>query len=332
MRALLEQGETVRGLVLPGDHTGALAGLGVELVEGDVCDGAALDALLAEAESRDVYLIHTAGIISISTRHPERIREVNVDGTRNVIAKCQQHAVRRLVYISSVHAIPERADRAITEVDAFTADSVRGLYAKTKAEASQLVLDAARDGLDAIILHPSGILGPGDYGRGHGTQLMIDYLNGSLLAGVQGGYDFVDVRDVAAGVVAAAQAGERGQCYILSNRYISVRELFDLISEFSHVRNVKLTLPLWLAKAFAPFAEVYYRLRRQPPLFTSYSLSAISSHTTFSFAKATAAFGYQPRSLRETIRDTVQWLCHSGRAKANPLSGPNHPPAGNAES
>ena len=88
----------------------------------------------------------------------------------------------------------------------------------------------AAQGLDAVIVHPSGILGPGDFGQGHLTQMIADYLNGRLVACVKGGYDFVDVRDVADGVIAAAEKGRAGECYILSNRHYEVRELLDMAS------------------------------------------------------------------------------------------------------
>ena len=94
-----------------------------------------------------------------------------------------------------------------------------GPYAKTKAEATQAVLEAVKQGLNAVVVHPSGIIGPYDNGNNHIVKLAKDYISGKLLAGVIGGYDFVDVRDVAKGCIAAVDKGEVGECYILSNRF-----------------------------------------------------------------------------------------------------------------
>lgn len=137
-------------------------------------------------------LIHCAGVISIGSRFQKRLFDVNVEGTRNILACCKDFAVSKLVHVSSVHAIPEQPDgQVISEIDHFDPGQVVGYYAKSKAQASQLVLDAAKEGLDASIVHPSGICGPNDYGRGHISQLFKDYCNGALAAIVKGGYDFV---------------------------------------------------------------------------------------------------------------------------------------------
>ena len=111
---------------------------------------------------------------------------------------CFKNKVSKLIYVSSVHAIPEKEDGGIiTETYDFDPGKVVGLYAQTKAKATRAVLAASKKGLNAYVVHPSGIIGPGDYGNGHSTQLIIDYIKGRLVAYVNGGYDFVDVRDVA---------------------------------------------------------------------------------------------------------------------------------------
>lgn len=314
-RQLAAQGESVRCLVLPRDRALALQGLNVELAPGDVCDQSSLVPFFAVDQPTELYLIHAAGIVSITREHQQRIYDVNVTGTKNIVELCLAHGVKRLVYVSSVHAIPERYDQAIVETRSFDAAAVAGLYAKTKAEATKLVQNAGQNGLDVVVVHPSGVIGPGDFVGGHCNQMVIDYLNGSLIAGVEGGYDFVDVRDVASGTIAAALVGQSGECYILSNRYFSVRELFDLLAAVSGNPRIRFFLPMWLAKATAPLAEVYYRLRRQPPLFTSYSLTTLTSNTRFSHTKADRALGYQVRTMRETLHDTVVWLREQGKAK-----------------
>lgn len=126
-----------------------------------------------------------------------------------------------------------------------------GGYAKTKAEATQIVLDAADHGLDAVVVHPSGILGPYDRSGNHLVQMVTDYIHGKLPACVNGGYDFVDVRDVAAGCLAAVERGRRGECYILSNRHYDIKEVLRMVKQVAGGRRLPV-LPMWMAKAAAP--------------------------------------------------------------------------------
>lgn len=167
--------------------------------------------------------------------------------------------------------------------------------------------------LNACIVHPSGIIGPNDYGSSHLTQLIIDYANKRLKACVKGGYDFVDVRDVADGVIKACRKGKRGECYILSNRYVEIKELLDMVSEARHAKTIKSILPMWLAKLTAPLSEIYYAALKQPPLYTRYSLYTLHSNSHFSNDKAKKELGYKNRDLKETIEDTIIWLKQNNR-------------------
>lgn len=309
-KELLAAGETVRGFAMPSEDVTMLYGDAVSIVRGDVRDRASLEPLFfGLKEDDEVYVIHCAGIVSVASKYDQRVVDVNVRGTENVVRLCQEHNARKLVYISSVHALPELPHgNVIHEVEGFAPESVIGLYAKTKAAATQIVLDAVKGGLDATIIHPSGIIGPNDYGHGHLTQMVINYLNGSLTACVEGGYDFVDVRDVADGVIAATDKGKKGECYILSNRYIPVRELLGTLSRVTGGKKINTVLPLWFAKMTAPLAELYYKLRHESPLFTRYTLYTLTSNSRFTYEKARRDLGYKPRDISATIRDTVAFL------------------------
>lgn len=295
----------VRGLVLPGEKA-AVDGQAVYCT-GDVRDPDSLEPLFAGAEG-EVTVLHTAGIISINDTMTDALYAVNVEGTRHVICQCLRHGVRRLVYVSSVHAIPEQPDgRVVREVSAFSRDAVVGAYAATKAEATQAVLDAGKEGLDVVVVHPSGIIGPYDDGRNHTVQLLKMCLDGRLPAVVKGGYDFVDVRDVARGCLLAAEKGRAGECYILSGRYCTIQELAEMVRALAGGRK-KLCLPLGAAYAALPFFGLMAKVSRTRPLFTKYALYTISGNARFSCEKAAAELGYCPRDLRLTVRDTVAWL------------------------
>lgn len=309
-RELLAAGETVRGFAMPSEDITMLYGDAVSIVRGDVRDKSSLEPLFFGLTQEDeVCVIHCAGIVSVASKFDQRVVDVNVRGTENVVNLCKEHGVHKLVYISSVHALPELPHGSVMhEVDGFQTDAVIGLYAKTKAAATQIVLNAAKEGLDATVIHPSGIIGPNDYGHGHLTQMIISYLNGSLTACVEGGYDFVDVRDVASGVIAATEKGKKGECYILSNRYIPVRELLNTLARVTGGRKITTVLPLWFAKLTAPLAELYYKIRHESPLFTRYTLYTLTSNARFTNEKAKRDLGYRPRDISATMQDTVSFL------------------------
>ncbi len=306
IRQLKRKGEQIRGLILPSE-TAADTDT-VTYIRGDVRDKASLEPLFADAADREIVVIHTAGIIDISERVTPAMYAVNVGGTRNIVELCVAHKVKRLLYVSSVHAIPEKNDLAVLrEVNHFSADEVVGGYAKTKAEATQIVLDAAHEGLDAVVVHPSGILGPYDSSRNHLVQLVSDYIHGRLPACVRGGYDFVDVRDVAAGCLAAVDKGKTGECYILSNRHYEIKDVLRMVKVVQGGRRLPV-LPMWMARAAVPVLSLAAKVRKQRPLYTRYSLYTLCSNDRFSHDKATHDLGYHPRDLLQTIADTVAWM------------------------
>lgn len=305
---LVEQGHAVRALILPGDRRDMLPQC-VRVYEGDVRDKASMQAFFS---AENAIVIHAAGIVSIATRYRPEVFEVNVRGTQNVLALAKEHRAKKFVYVSSVHAIPTLAKgQTMEEVSQFSSGAVSGTYAKTKAAATAWVL--AAKGINVSVVHPSGICGPYDYGRGHVTQLVTDYCSGGLAAGVQGGYDFVDVRDVVDGILHCCMQGGDHETYILSNRRIELTELFELLHRVTGKRRITTFLPLWFAKSTASLSELYYKLLHQPPLFTAYSLDTLTDNSCFSHEKATKAFGYQPRPFEETLRDTVDWLREQSR-------------------
>ena len=313
---LIEQGETVRGFALPNDDRSMLEPE-IELVRGNVREKASIEPLFEGFhESDDLIVIHTAGLITISGHQEELLFSVNVDGTRNVIELCQQHRVKRLVYVSSTHAILIKSvGEIVSEASQFSPDKLESLYSKTKAMATQMVLDAERNGLNAVVVHPSGLIGPGDHGSGLSTQLVANYLNGLITACIRGGYDFVDVRDVARGVIAAARFGRRGECYLLTNRFFTALELLDMLHELTGQKKIKTLVPHWLLHLTMPFAALYFQVRKQKPLFTADSLAILTENARFSHEKADRELAYATRPMRDTLRDTITFLQLAGRLK-----------------
>ena len=312
VQQLLREGRRVRALVLPGEACPGFIKENRHLLReyaGNVCDIQSLEPLFGQDETSDLIVVHCAGIVTITKKEDSRVYDVNVGGTSNVIEMCKRARVKRLTYVSSVHAIPPLPiGRVIREVASFRADAVHGYYDKTKAEATQLVLNAVDDSLDAVVVHPSGIIGPHGLPTGNMAQLISRFVHGKLTAAVNGGYDFVDVRDVADGIIAASMKGRRGECYILSNRFVEFREMFTILARLGAPKKLKVYLPLWVAKAVAPFAELYYRMTHITPLFTRYSLQTLSANGMYSHDKASRDLGYKVRPLKDTLADTIRWI------------------------
>lgn len=312
---LAEQGIPFRALVLPGDPLASRLPEQAELVEGDLLDPADLDRFLEAGQQRERIVIHCAALISMSMGFEQKVYDVNVTGTANLIAACLKAGVRKVVYVSSVHALVELPHgQTMTEPDSFDPEQVVGAYAKTKAEAARLMLDAYRQqGLPVCLLYPSGITGPGDVSVGHFTQTIIDYMKGRLPAGVQGGYAFSDVRDVAQAVLSAVDKGVPGQGYIIASHYITVREIFRILHQRCGAKQVERMLPLWLLKPLLPLARAWYRVMGRKEVFSAYALHTLASNAAFSNQKARSELGYSPRSMEDTLVDTVRWLQEEGK-------------------
>lgn len=307
-KLLTDRGASVRALVCPNDPLRTYLDTRIEVVYGDVTEDASLDAFFRGSGTQSC-VIHCAGIVSVASQPGKRLFDVNVGGTAHMIRHSQEQGVGKFVYVSTVHAIPEKPNRAqIQEVDAFSPRLVHGAYAQSKAEATALVLQAAHAGLNTSVVHPSGIIGPGDLAGGSITGMLVSYLAGKLPFAVQGGYDFVDVRDVAQGIVSCAEKGVSGRCYILSGRYVTVQQMLTYVRRLSGGRRILSYLPLRVAALFAPIAEKVSLRRKTPLYFTPLSVSVLASNGNFSHARATAELGYEPRPMQNTLRDTLFFL------------------------
>lgn len=280
----------------------------VEICEGDIRDRESLLPFFDRNGYDCVSLVHCAALITIASKHDPEVWNINVHGTDNVMGLARETRVDRSVYVSSVHAIPERpAGETITEVSSFSPDLVHGQYAKSKAAAAQIVMDHAKAGLNVSVVHPSGIVGPGDtQSRNHMIRTIRAIADGKIPVGLQGGYDFVDSRDVAEGIISCEEKGRTGECYILSGHYISVLELVNTVRRLRGKKPARIEVPHAAAKVFAPAAEWVSRMfSREGPLLTPYSVYTLHTNGRFSHEKATREFDYDPRPLEESIRDSI---------------------------
>ena len=296
--------EKIRVLVPPGETVAPLRGA---LVEVAVCDVTDYASVLESLRGADM-LYHLAGVISIVSGRAELMRRVNVSGTKNVLDAAREAGVKRIVYVSTVHVFTEPpAGAEINERTPVDPAAVKGDYAKTKAEALLYARRAAAAGQDIVIVHPTGVLGPYEPKGSHTNAMLRGVMKSRYPMKFGGRYDFVDVRDVAKGILLAGQKGRAGESYILGGNRISVGELFEIVARLCGLRPPRLNAPVWLIKAAAPFGEAWAKASHTTPTFTPYAIQTILSNSNISSAKARRELGYAPRPIAQTLGDFVKW-------------------------
>jgi dihydroflavonol-4-reductase len=310
IRELIARKQIVRALVLANDECRPLAGLNTELVHGDVTELKSLEVAFTGAD----IVFHLAGIVTIMPSMKKLLEWVNVGGVHNVAIACRTSGVRRLVYTSSVHAIAEPPQgTVIDESQPFDPERVLGDYAWSKARATLLLLEEVqKGGLDAVICCPTGVIGPWDYGISNIGQLILDFASGYLKSYVRGAYDFVDVRDVARGLILAAEKGQSGRHYIFSGAQVQVPELMKELEQNIGYPAPTYEIPSAIARAAGVLASVYYRLVRRRPVFTAYSIDVLRSNSQVSSARAREELGFATRPWYESIRDHIEWFRDEG--------------------
>jgi dihydroflavonol-4-reductase len=292
VRLLVERGDRVRALVRTGAAARGLSEQGVELVAGDLSDDAALRTAAAGCE----LVFHLAGIVSHERRRLAELQAVNVEGTRRLLAAVDPAA--RVVHVSSVAALGpvSSPNRRAGEEHAFPADAARLPYAATKRAGELVALEAAAAGQDVVVAEPGFLLGPGDIHR-VSTWPVFAYLAGKLRFTTRGGLSFVDVRDVARGLVLLAETGRAGERTILASSAgnLSWPAFFASVAAVSGVRRRMIPLPVPLAVAAASL----------PGPVSPGEARAASRWWFYTPAKAERELGFRARPLAETIADTI---------------------------
>ena len=315
---LLEAGCKVRALVLPNDKSVKYIPENVEVVLGDLTDASSLEPFFTVPEGCTSVVIHCASMVTVNPNYSEKLMAVNVGGTRNIITKVLNHPeCEKMVYVSSTGAIPEEPHGVkIREVNKFTPcdpKKVVGAYSQSKATATQMVLDAVQVmGLKACVVHPSGILGPNDHAIGETTGTLLQIIKGEMPMGMQGSFNLCDVRDLAAGTIAAVDKGRIGECYILANKTVTLKEMCDMLHAECNAKQIKFYLPLDLADKIAAGLEKQAEKTGKMPLMTTFSVYNLARNNEFDYSKAETELGYTTRSYQETIHDEVQWMIAEG--------------------
>ena len=213
------------------------------------------------------------------------------------------------MHFSSIHAVsPLPVDGPVDETRALTDHPDSPPYDRSKAAGQREILAGVARGLDAVIVNPTGVIGPFDFAPSRIGRVLLDLRAGRLPAVVDGGFDWVDVRDVVAGALAAERNGRAGEHYLLAGHWQSLTHLGALVAEVAAVPAPRFACPMWAVRAVAPFAELVSRISGADPLFTSVGLHALRNHRHVTREKAERELGYTARPTRETLADTFRWF------------------------
>jgi len=320
---LLEKGCKVRALVLRGDKSVKYIPSEVEVVFGDLTDADSLEPFFSVPEGCTSVVIHCASMVTVNPNYSEKLMAVNVGGTRNIITKVLNHPeCEKMVYVSSTGAIPEQPHgikiKEVSKFDPCDPKLVVGAYSQSKAKATQMVLDAVNVmGLKACVVHPSGILGPNDHAIGETTGTLLQIIKGEMPMGMQGSFNLCDVRDLAAGTIAAVDKGRIGECYILANKTVTLKDMCDMLHKECNAKQIRFYLPLDLADKIAAGLEKQAEKTGKMPLMTTFSVYNLARNNEFDCTKAEQELGYTTRSYEETIHDEVQWMIAEGLIDGN---------------
>lgn len=304
VRKLAGQGEKVRA-VFRSDPPYQLPA-GAEAVYTELND---VEGLMRAFDGAST-IFHTAGAISIGLGAKKRLSAVNVEGTKNVIKACLALGGVRLVYIGSIEAFDLlTCSYPVSENSPIHPGNTIMPYGRTKALATLAIDEAVRNrNLDAVTIIPTGFIGPHDYKLTPMTSMVRDFCDGKIPARIKGGFDFVDIRDVAAVAMAAATEAKAGQRYVVSGRYATVAEIFEILENLSGIRAPRFEIPSSLSTIWGGIAECFYALVGKQPRYTRKSLKILSLGVSVSSQKAKVDLGYAPRPIEESFSDTLEWL------------------------
>lgn len=310
VRALIDDGRRVRAINRT--RGPALDGLDVEFVAVDVLDAPALRRAF---EGVDV-VYHLAALISVAGDRDGHVRATNVDGVRNVANAALDAHVRRLVHCSSIHAFDLDRPGIVTEGSPRARGPHLPPYDRSKAEGEDELQRVVERGLDAVIANLTAVLGPCDFGPSRMGAVLLALARRRLPALVDGGFDWIDVRDACTGMIAAEGKGRTGESYLLGGHRASIVEVAALAEAATGVRTPRLVTPMWLAEVAAPVGLWWSRMRHSEPLFTPESLHALRKDPMVSTAKAARELGYAARPLRDTVADSYAWFRAEGRLRS----------------
>jgi dihydroflavonol-4-reductase len=299
---LLARGDTV--VVVDHALHPLLASTPVEFVRADVRDPRAMRAVLDGAD----VVYHLAALISVAGGLGGVVADVNVRGTATVAAAARAARVGRFVHCGSVHAFDTDTPGPLIESSPRSTRPSLPAYDRSKAAGEEALRREVALGLDAVLLNPTGVIGPRDPGPSRTGRMLRAMRAGTLPALVAGGFDWIDVRDVVGALTAARDHGRTGENYLLAGHRLSVRELADLVEEVTGVPATRFTVPLPFARVWAPAATQVARWWDNPLLYTADTLHALATFPRIDDSRSRQELAHDPRPIRQTLADLFAWF------------------------
>jgi dihydroflavonol-4-reductase len=311
IRQLLADGHSPVAFVEAGADTSNIDGLDIEVTTGDLRDAVAVRK--AAVGCRSVY--HVAALYRFWSRNPREFYEVNVDGTRNVLAAAAEEGVDRFVYTSTVGTLGLESGEPATELDYPDISHLFGSYKRSKYVAEHEVLRAGAQGLSVVLALPTFPVGPRDRAPTPSGRLIVDYLNGRIPGFVDTVLNVVHVDDVARGHLLARELGGDGRSYIFGGENYTMQQLLQELADISGGRAPKLRVPRGVSLAAAHASElVEGRLLRRRPSVPLEAARMSTTRMAFDDSRARTELGYRPRPAREALADSVAWYRANGYA------------------
>jgi dihydroflavonol-4-reductase len=307
VKQLLERGEKVRVLHLPGENLRNLQGCDVELVEGNVLDISAVKAAIKGCDR--VY--HLAAVYAFWLRNPQMMFDVNVTGSKNILDACVKHKVERVVYTSSmVRYGGQGPDKKGDENSPFVLGSTGELYSISKFQSHELAERFAEEGLDVRIVCPTLPIGPGDIAPTPTGKYMIGMIKNPVVFYSDSLTNAGDVRDIAGGHLLAMDKGKKGRSYILGGlEDVSMLEFVKLCQEISGQKKPVIRISEKAFEVMGYALEMYAEfISGESPLITSQAARASALGLKADCSRAQTELGYSCRPLKDSIRDAVMWF------------------------
>ena len=304
VEALLARGHEVRAMQRSTSSLQALDGLEPEMVVGDVLDFDSLRAAMAGCD----WVVHAAAISQYWRNGADLIYKVNVEGTRNVLQAAQETDVQRLVFTSSVAALglATESQTLVDETSSFNLPPERFPYGHSKVLAEEVVQDAVRDGLDAVIVNPVPVIGQRDIGF-VGGEFLRAAKQGKAVVAPPGGSGVVSARIVGVGHVLAAERGRTGERYILNGENLPFRDLMTLVADVVGARPPWFVIPRPAMRLFAATVALANRLHNGPPLIDDVQARLSAHHLYFDGSKAAQELGFPHVPARAAVEEAWTW-------------------------
>jgi dihydroflavonol-4-reductase len=302
IQELLSRSYEVKALVH--HQSEALQKLPIELVKGSLLNEASLHTFINDCD----YLIHCAAIISINGDPNGIVQQTNIEGLRNLLEVASQHPLKKIIHLSSVHAYKHSPkDEPFNENRPFVDDTAYA-YDRSKRDGQLLCKEFVSKGLPIVVVNPSAVFGPPNYASCKQNNAFIAMSKGKIPFVFKGGYNWVDVRDVATSIVNALDLGQVGESYILGGKYYTLKELSTIVSKVNQRKRICIEVPIGLVKIFLPFIQFYYKIAKQDPSVTKESIEILESgNKHISSEKASAILGHRSRPIEESMKDLLTW-------------------------